>query len=73
MTNWPASTGCPRSWSRRLHREVAEIMNYASANRIPVTPRGQGTGLVGAAVATQGGIMLSLSRMNRSWNWTRRT
>lgn len=45
--------------------EVAAVMRYASANRIPVTPRGQGTGLVGAAVATRGGIMLSLARMNR--------
>ena len=45
--------------------EVVGIMKYANARRIPVTPRGQGTGLVGAGVATQGGIMLSLARMNR--------
>jgi glycolate oxidase len=40
-------------------------MKHASARQIPVTPRGQGTGLVGAAVAIHGGIMLNLSRMNR--------
>jgi glycolate oxidase len=40
-------------------------MKYANTHHIPVTPRGQGTGLVGAAVAVHGGIMLNLSRMNR--------
>ena len=45
--------------------EVSAIMKYASANRIPVTPRGQGTGLVGGSVALFGGIMVDLSGMNR--------
>jgi glycolate oxidase len=45
--------------------EVVAIMKYASAQHIPVTPRGQGTGLVGASVAIHGGIMMNLSRMNR--------
>ncbi len=45
--------------------EVAAIMKYASANNIPVTPRGQGTGLVGGAVAMYGGIMIDMSGMNR--------
>lgn len=45
--------------------EVSKIMKYAHAHKIPVTPRGQGTGLVGAAVALHGGIMMNLSRMNR--------
>ncbi|MBS1371436.1 MAG: FAD-binding oxidoreductase [Lentisphaeria bacterium] len=45
--------------------EVSAIMKYASANRIPVTPRGQGTGLVGGSVALFGGIMIDLSGMNR--------
>jgi glycolate oxidase len=45
--------------------EVSQIMKYAHTHRIPVTPRGQGTGLVGAAVAIHGGIMMNLSRMNR--------
>ena len=31
--------------------EVSAVMKYASANNIPVTPRGSGTGLVGGAVA----------------------
>ncbi|MDR0931896.1 MAG: FAD-binding oxidoreductase [Victivallales bacterium] len=45
--------------------EVSAIMKYASKNRIPVTPRGQGTGLVGGSVALFGGIMIDLSGMNR--------
>lgn len=45
--------------------EVAAVMRYASERRIPVTARGQGTGLVGGAVPLHGGIMLSLQKMNR--------
>ena len=44
--------------------EVSKVMKYANDNNIPVTPRGQGTGLVGSAVAIYGGIMLSLCKMN---------
>ena len=46
-------------------REVSEIMKYASRRNIPVTPRGQGTGLVGGSVAVHGGIMLNMSAMNK--------
>ncbi len=45
--------------------EVSAIMKYACEHSIPVTPRGAGTGLVGASVAVEGGIMLDLSLMNR--------
>ncbi|PKL12011.1 MAG: 2-hydroxy-acid oxidase [Spirochaetae bacterium HGW-Spirochaetae-8] len=45
--------------------EVAAVMRYAAAEGIPVTARGQGTGLVGGAVCMHGGIMLSLQKMNR--------
>lgn len=45
--------------------EVSTIMKYAYENNIPVTPRGQGTGLVGASVAIYGGIMMNLSKMNK--------
>jgi glycolate oxidase len=44
--------------------ETASIMKYAYEQNIPVTARGSGTGLVGAAVAVKGGIMLCTSRMN---------
>lgn len=45
--------------------EVSKIMKYAYDNNIPVIPRGQGTGLVGASVAIHGGIMINLSKMNK--------
>ena len=45
--------------------EVSNIMKYAYDNNIPVTPRGSGTGLVGAAVPIHGGIMIDLSKMNK--------
>ena len=45
--------------------EVAKIMKYANTHDIPVTARGSGTGLVGAAVAVRGGILLCTAKMNR--------
>jgi glycolate oxidase len=45
--------------------EVSQIMKYANSRNIPVTPRGQGTGLAGGSVAIYGGIMLNMSKMNR--------
>lgn len=45
--------------------EVSKIMKYAYDKNIPVTPRGQGTGLVGGSVALYGGIMISTVRMNK--------
>jgi len=45
-------------------KEVSEIMKYAGTNNIPVTPRGAGTGLTGASVAMEHGIMIDLSLMN---------
>lgn len=45
--------------------EIVEIMKYANNNNIPVTVRGAGTGLVGAAVPILGGILLDLSGMNK--------
>ncbi len=44
--------------------EVSNIMKYAYDNNIPVTPRGSGTGLVGAAVPIEKGIIIDLSLMN---------
>ena len=45
--------------------EVSKLLQYAHANRIPVTPRGAGTNLVGSTVPVDGGIILELSQMNR--------
>lgn len=45
--------------------EVSKVMKYAYDNNIAVTPRGSGTGLVGAAVPLDGGIVIDLCRMNK--------
>ena len=45
--------------------EISEIMRLANRARIPVTPRGAGSGLSCGAVPVYGGILLSLERMNR--------
>ncbi len=44
--------------------EVAEVLRYASAQRVPVTPQGARVGYVGGAVPAAGGIALNLMRMN---------
>lgn len=44
--------------------EISAIMRYAYEQEIPVVVRGSGTGLVGAAVAVRGGIMLETTLMN---------
>jgi len=45
--------------------EIAAILRLANRERIPVTPRGAGTGLSCGAVPVFGGIVLSTERMNR--------
>ncbi len=45
--------------------EVSKIMKYAYEQKIPVTPRGSGTGLVGAAVPIHHGIIIDLSGMSK--------
>ncbi|HOO88883.1 MAG TPA: FAD-binding oxidoreductase, partial [Synergistales bacterium] len=43
--------------------DVSAVMRYANDRRIPVTPRGAGTGLSGGAVPFSGGIVLSFEKM----------
>jgi glycolate oxidase subunit GlcD len=45
--------------------EVAGAVRFAYANDIPITVRGGGTGYAGGAVPRDGGIVLSLERLNR--------
>ena len=44
--------------------QVSRVMQLASNEHFPVTPRGAGKGLSGGAVAVDGGIVLSLEKMN---------
>lgn len=47
------------------HQQVASLAALCSEFRVPLVPRGAGTGTTGATVPTQGGVVLSLERMNR--------
>jgi glycolate oxidase len=45
--------------------DVAAVVRICAARRIPIVPRGGGTGYTGGSVPTSGGVVLSLERMNR--------
>jgi glycolate oxidase len=46
-------------------QETSKIIKFANEKKIPVFPRGAGTGLAGGAVPTKDGIILSLERLNK--------
>ncbi len=46
-------------------RQAAEVLKLASEERIPVYPRGAGSGMVGGSVPVEPGIVVSFERMNR--------
>jgi glycolate oxidase len=56
----PAAVVLPRTTE-----EVRHVMRTATALRVPVVPQGARTGLSGAANASDGCVVLSLTRMNR--------
>jgi glycolate oxidase len=45
--------------------EVSRVIKAANARRVPVVARGAGTGLSGGAIATEGGVVVSLARMKK--------
>jgi len=47
------------------HGEVVELVRLCDEYRVPLTPRGRGTGTTGAVVPLQGGLVMSMERMNR--------
>ena len=44
---------------------VSEIVKLANREGIPIVARGAGTGISGGAIPVAGGIMISLTKMNR--------
>ena len=48
----------------RTAEEISAILRICDQNKIPVTPRGAGTGLSGGALPHLGGVLLSTERMN---------
>jgi len=45
--------------------QVSALLQVANRHHVPVFVRGGGTGLVGGAIPTQNGIILSMERMNK--------
>ena len=45
--------------------QVAAVVKAAKQAAVPIIPRGSGTGLAGGAVPAEGGIVLSLARLDR--------
>src|SRR6187431_3148228 len=45
-------------------QEISALMKICNTKKIPVTPRGAGTGLSGGALPHLGGVLLSTERMN---------
>ena len=56
----PTSSSCRRTPARS--RRSCALCNE---HRVPLVPRGGGTGYTGGSVPTRGGVVLSLERMNR--------
>ncbi len=48
----------------RTAEEISAIFKICNEYKIPVTPRGAGTGLSGGALPQFGGVLISLERMN---------
>ncbi|MBI5554563.1 MAG: FAD-binding protein [Elusimicrobia bacterium] len=46
-------------------QHVSAVLKLANQYLVPIIPRGAGTGLSGGAVPTEGGIVLSLEKMNK--------
>jgi alkyldihydroxyacetonephosphate synthase len=49
----------------RSSDDIVNVLRWANQYRVPITAWGAGSGVVGAALSTQGGIVLDLSRLNK--------
>jgi glycolate oxidase len=58
--NLPTAVVLPRT-----AEQVAAVVRLCASRNVPIIPRGAGTGLSGAVLAVTGGVMITLSRMNR--------
>lgn len=46
----------------RNEQDVSKVLSYCNENRIPIIPRGAGSGFTGGALPVNGGIILALER-----------
>ena len=44
--------------------QVLAVVRLCRRERVPIVPRGSGTGLIGGAMAAEGGVMVATTRMN---------
>ena len=56
----PLAVALPQSTA-----DVATLVRLAAQHRIPIVPRGAGSGLSGGAAGIEGGLTIALTRMNR--------
>jgi len=49
----------------RTAEEISKILHICNEEKVPITPRGAGTGLSGGCLAVYGGICLSMERFNK--------
>ncbi|MGC4086575.1 MAG: FAD-linked oxidase C-terminal domain-containing protein [Polyangiaceae bacterium] len=62
--NWVAA-GVPTALARpRNVEQVQSLARWASEHRVPLVPRGAGTGVAGGASAVDGCVVVSFERMN---------
>jgi len=47
------------------NEEVSAVVRVASQYNVPIVPRGMSSGLAGGSIPVRGGIVMSLTRMNR--------
>ena len=62
---WHASASPEAVVFAETTEDIVSVLQFAHGRGIPVTTRGAGVGYVGGCVPQEGGIVLSVSRMNR--------
>ena len=60
LHHFPEAAAFPRSVA-----QVSAVLRVCSEHRIPIVPRGGGSGVSGGAAAIHGGLVLSLRHLNR--------
>ncbi|HKQ39752.1 MAG TPA: FAD-linked oxidase C-terminal domain-containing protein [Verrucomicrobiae bacterium] len=61
--NVPGAVVLPKSTD-----EVVAVVKFCKKHNLPIIPRGAGTSLSGTVLAVTGGVMITLTRMNRILN-----
>ncbi len=59
----PGAVALPRTTD-----EVVAVVKFCAKHNLPIIPRGAGTSLSGTVLAVTGGVMITLTRMNRILN-----